>query len=227
MVLSLAPRGFSPGTTDFHLSLKTNTFKFHARTRFNEFLRTPWCSVGKQITIFFSITITNATQISKNTTSWLDVILTNVAAFIKDSGIIETGLSDHCLIYPVLNTNLMLSKADIITTQSFQNYDQDAFLRDLSTVPFSVAYTFDEPDDVYWCWDKLYNRVLDEHATVITTKKRRTTGSKFITPDIGKFMRERDGLKKKFNKSRNSAGWKKYRLIRNIIVGMRRKVLQG
>ena len=121
----------------------------------------------------------------------------------------------------------MLSKADIITTQSFQNYDQDAFLRDLSAVPFSVAYTFDEPDDVYWCWDKLYNRVLDEHATVITTKKRPTTGSKFITPDIRKFMRERDGLKKKFNKSRNSEGWKKYRLIRNIIVGMRRKVLQG
>ena len=50
LFLSLAPRRFSPGTPLF---LKVNTSKFNsiwnARTRFNEFLRTAKCSVGKQL----------------------------------------------------------------------------------------------------------------------------------------------------------------------------------
>ena len=50
LVFSLAPRGFSPGTSiRFPLSSKTNTFNsnsiWNARTRFHEFLRNPKCSV--------------------------------------------------------------------------------------------------------------------------------------------------------------------------------------
>ena len=170
--------------------------------------------------------ITSPTRISTNRTSCLDFILTNVPAFIKDSGVIETGLSDHCLVYAALNTKLMRPKADKITRRSFKNFDQKAFLRDLNTVPFSVAYTFGDTNDVYWCWEQLYNQVLDDHAPITTTKKRQTTGSKFITPDIRKSMRERDRLKKKSNKSRNHEDWEKYRLIRNKIVSMRRKAMQ-
>ena len=49
LVLSLVPRGFSPGTSVFPSPLKP-TFSnsnsiWNARTRFNEFLRTPKCSV--------------------------------------------------------------------------------------------------------------------------------------------------------------------------------------
>ena len=52
LVLFLAPRDFSPGTLVFP-SLKTNTFKFQFdRTRFNEFLWIPKCSLGKQITYY-------------------------------------------------------------------------------------------------------------------------------------------------------------------------------
>lgn len=56
--------------------------------------------------------ITNPTRISMNKVSCLDVILTNVSAYIKDSGIMETGLSDHSLVYAVLNTKLMRPKAE-------------------------------------------------------------------------------------------------------------------
>lgn len=171
--------------------------------------------------------ITSPTRISTNKASCLDVILTNVPAFIKDSGIIETGLSDHSLIYAVLNTKLMCPKAENITKRTFKNFDQKAFLRDLNSVPFSVAYVFDDPDDVYWCWDELYNHVLDDHAPVITTKKRPSTGSKFITTDIRKAMRERDRLKKKFHKPRNLVNWENYRLMRNRVVSMRRRAVQG
>ncbi|KAK2564605.1 hypothetical protein P5673_012068 [Acropora cervicornis] len=52
----------------------------------------------------------------------------NVPAFIKHSGAIETGLSDHSLVYAVLNTKLMRPKAKKITSRSFKNFDQKALL---------------------------------------------------------------------------------------------------
>ena len=52
--LHLAPRGFSTGTSVFSSPLKPTLSNsnsiWNARTCFNEFLTTPRCSVGKQIT---------------------------------------------------------------------------------------------------------------------------------------------------------------------------------
>ena len=55
LVLSFAPRGFFFGYSSFPLSLQ-KTFQIpirsgtHGHNHFNEFLRTPKCSVGKLIT---------------------------------------------------------------------------------------------------------------------------------------------------------------------------------
>ena len=55
LVLSFAPRGFSPGTTVFPSpqkpTLQNSNSIWNARTRLNEFIRTPKYFEGKQITI--------------------------------------------------------------------------------------------------------------------------------------------------------------------------------
>ena len=52
LVLSLAPRGFSPGTLVFPSpqkpTLPNSNSIWNARTRLNEFIWTPMCFVGKQ-----------------------------------------------------------------------------------------------------------------------------------------------------------------------------------
>ena len=56
LVLSLAPRGFSPAVPVFPFpqkpTLPNSTSIWNARTHLNEFIRTPKCFVGKQITIY-------------------------------------------------------------------------------------------------------------------------------------------------------------------------------
>ena len=56
LVLSLASRGFSPDTPVFpfpqKLTLPNSNSIQNAQTRLNEFIRTPKCLVGKQITIY-------------------------------------------------------------------------------------------------------------------------------------------------------------------------------
>lgn len=166
------------------------------------------------------------TRISPNRASCLDVILTNVPAYFKESGTFEPGLSDHCLIYTVLNTKLLRPKAQVITVRSFKHFDQESFSNDLSKVPFSSAYVFDDPDDVYWLWEKLYVQVLDDHAPIKSFKRRCTEHSQFITKDIRITIRERNKCKRKFNKSRLLEDWETYRLLRNKVVSMRRKAVQ-
>ena len=170
--------------------------------------------------------INKPTRISKSISTCLDVILTNVPAFINSSDVLETGLSDHCLVYAIVNTKLMKPKSESVIRRSLKNFDQNKFLTDLDKVPFSVAYTFDDLDDVYWCWEKLFNQVLDEHAPIRKVIKRKEISSKFITVDIRSVMRKRDRLKKKFYKTRDENDWENYRKMRNKVVSMRRKAVQ-
>ena len=164
------------------------------------------------------------TRISKNRESCLDVILTNVPAFAKDSGVIHTGLSDHDLVYTVLKTRHMWSKAETITKRSFKTFDKDSFQADLSTVPFSVSYVFDDPDDVYWCWHQLYDQVLDGHAFKIKVKKRPSPAAVFITDEIRKTVRDRDKQKKWYYRSRNLLEGEKYRVLRTKLSAWEEKL---
>ena len=87
-----------------------------------------------------------------------------------------------------------------------------------------MAYVFEEIDDIYWAWERLYNNVLDDHAPIKCKKvKESFGGSKFITPEIRKAIRLRNALKRKYSKSRTPENWEAYRFVRNRIVTMRRK----
>ena len=129
--------------------------------------------------------------------------------------------------YTVLETKLLRPKAEIVKKRSFKQFKQQAFLEDLSKVPFSTAYIFDDPDDVYWLWEKLYTQVLDDLAPVRSFKERITPQSKFITAETRAAMRERDRLKRKYNKSRHPNDWEKYRVMRNKVVSKRRQAVHG
>ena len=66
----------------------------------------------------------------------LDIIATNSPTFALKSGAMETGLSDHKLVYTILNKKL--SKQETVFTKG-RCFDASAFNKDLACVPFNVA----------------------------------------------------------------------------------------
>ena len=100
--------------------------------------------------------VNEPTRISENKASCTDVILSNVPPFMKNSGVIDTGLSDHNLVYTVLNAKLLRPRAEKIIKRSFKTFNQQSFLEDLSRVPFSVAYIFDDIDVGRICTSKFW-----------------------------------------------------------------------
>ena len=164
------------------------------------------------------------TRVSSTKEPCLDVILINVPSLVLKSGTVDIGLSDHMLIYTILNKKLMKPKARFIEERSFKEFNEIEFNKDLQIVLFHVAYVFGEIDDIYWAWERLYNNVLDDHAPVKCKNVKETfAGSKFITPEIRKAIRLRNALKRIYNKSRTHENWEAYRFVRNRIETMRRK----
>ena len=108
--------------------------------------------------------INEPTRISLTKESCIGVILTDTPALVLESGTLEPGLSDHLWIYTVLNIKSKKPKTTFRTSRSFKEFNADLFNVDLQSVPFNVAYVFDDIDDICWAWEKLYTDVLDRHA---------------------------------------------------------------
>ncbi|KAL9985372.1 hypothetical protein ACROYT_G007767 [Oculina patagonica] len=168
--------------------------------------------------------IKEPTRISRTKESCLDVIATNAPVFALHAGTLELGLSDHKLVYAVLNKKVMKPKVAFTKSRCFKNFDEEAFNNDLERVPFDVAYLFDDVSDICWAFEKMYTNVLDDHAPLRKTKLRGASEqSKFITPEIRSAMRKRNALKRKYYKTRAAVDWEAYRCLRNRVVAMRRK----
>ena len=81
--------------------------------------------------------LTLPTRITKKSTSLLDHVLTNSADRVSQFGVVDTGLSDHQLIY--CTRKITRTKSNVhkyIKTRSLKNYSQTLFLDKLKKANF-------------------------------------------------------------------------------------------
>ncbi|PFX12931.1 putative RNA-directed DNA polymerase from transposon BS [Stylophora pistillata] len=146
----------------------------------------------------------------------MEVILTNNKHLIMDTKLVAHTISDHELIIATLNLKKPRAKPIYITTRSFKNYDQVAFLKDISNAPWSVTGTFDNVEDKLNAFNILFNQVLDQHAPVKTVKVR-TRPCPFINDNIRALMRTRDHWQKLARRTNDPALWSGYKNFRNEV----------
>ena len=83
--------------------------------------------------------IKGKTCITKKHSSSIDVILTNKKRLFKNSGTIETGVSDfHNMILTMLRVYFKKLKPIQITYRDYRDFDQTRFLEDLRDAPFPL-----------------------------------------------------------------------------------------
>ena len=84
--------------------------------------------------------IKGKTCITKKHSSSIDVILTNKKRLFKNSGTIETGVSDfHKMVLTMLREQFKKLKPIQITYRDYRKFDQTQFLEDLSDAPFHLC----------------------------------------------------------------------------------------
>ena len=95
-------------------------------------------------------------------------------------------MSNHDLIYIVRRQTLPKSKVKVVDARSMRHFNQDPFLADLATTPGDTALIFDDIDDVWAHWSKLFNVIVEKHAPC---KRVQSNQLPWIKVEIKKSMR--------------------------------------
>lgn len=100
--------------------------------------------------------INEPTRVTENTMTLLNVILSSHRERYTICGNLHLGVSGHDLVYAVRKNKLSRPKAREIEYKSMRHFNKDEFLDDLRNVPWGTAYIYEDVDDLWHHWAKLY-----------------------------------------------------------------------
>ena len=127
--------------------------------------------------------ITEPTRVTEKSKSLIDVILASYPERFATCGNLHLGVSDHDLVFAVRKQKIPRPKAREIDYRSMKYLDENELLEELRTVPWDSAYIFEDVDDLWDHWEKLYCQVLDKHAP-LKKKRIRSDQLPWIIPEL-------------------------------------------
>ena len=147
--------------------------------------------------------------------SCIDLILTNNPKGFQNSGVMESGISDHhALIFSFLKTTFTKMPPNELQYRNYKKFEVHSFLQDVEQLPEKISYTE---------WEKDIVKTLNKH-TPLKTKVIRRNHKSFITKNLRKAVMKRSALKKRADISNNPEIIKLYKKQRNYVVNLSRKV---
>ena len=151
-----------------------------------------------------------ATRRTQTTTTLLDHIYTNNEHMVSNAQVSNICMSDHC---PVICTwsckpPKKLAKGHTsVQSRSFKHFDNDDFLRDLSSAPFAAVFGAADPTTALIIWYDGFLPVIEKHAPLRRKRVKHPTLPQWLSTDIITAMKTRDKLKKE----KKFDDYKKYR----------------
>ena len=159
--------------------------------------------------------IDKPTRVIENSRSLLDVILVSDPVLVKSSGVLEITISDHFLVYVVINLRSPKQAPTYIVTRTFRNYKADQFANDIAHIPWDTMNLIDESvDNSLDAFNDLLLACLDDHAPIKTVKIQHKPNP-FITEDIRDLMKVRDRLHKRARRTGMREDWEVFKELRN------------
>ena len=156
---------------------------------------------------------TRATRTSK---TLIDHIITNHSQRVTNTGIIPCSIvSDHDVIYTCVNLRPSWFHPCYKFIRDFRNFNEDMFKEDFSTLPLSVIYYLDDPDEQLETLNTLISECLETHAPL---RKVRATGPPapwMKDPLMEELQRKRDSARFTAHQTSTDAAWHEFHLVRN------------
>ena len=160
--------------------------------------------------------IDRPTRVTMTSRSLLDVVMVSNKDIVKTSSVLDLTISDHYLVYVVLDMKVPKPPPTYITTRSFRNYTADQFSSDITQVPWETVELMDSVYDRVNAFKDLFLTCLDNHAPIKTLKLKRKSNPS-ITAEIKKRIKTRNKLHKRAHKSGSHEDWKVFADLRREI----------
>ena len=142
--------------------------------------------------------VEEATRVTKSSATLIDHIYTNNKQQVSKVKVVESGISDHSVIF--CHWSIKLPKQNprghtTITFRSFENFNETIFLFDLSLLPFANVCDHSDPDEALSVWYDTIKPVIDKHAPIQHKRVKATKPWPWLTQELIREMRKRDQLK--------------------------------
>ena len=92
----------------------------------------------------------------------------------------------------------------------------ESFRNDIASQSWDDLLMFEDPNDMWLAWKTLFLSVVDKHAP-IRMKRVRSSERPWVTPQLKKYMYERDKLKKKATITNDPFDWTNFKNFRNQV----------
>ena len=158
--------------------------------------------------------ITEPTRVTTNSSTLIDLCVTNTATKIVNSGVLHLGISDHSLIYMTYKTKHERSGKRIIEIRSMKKFRKEQYLWDLEKQNWTDINLSNDPNTMWSRWKSLLMACIDRHAP-LRHKRVGNKRSPWITNQLQREMRKRDYLKQKAIRMGNSQVWEQFKHARN------------
>ena len=150
--------------------------------------------------------------------------MTNDKKKVLTSGVVNTQLSDHSLVYTILRSSAPGTPSRKICFRSLKNFSPENFVHDMEIVPFHIIDLFDELDDKVYASELLFVGVFNEHAPIKRTMIRGNQVP-YMMEQWRRVIRDRNKLWK-FTRNRMDAKYEACKTQRNTCTSLRRKAIK-
>ena len=147
----------------------------------------------------FKQLITEPTRVTSKTSTLLDVLLTSEPECHVKSGVLKTAISDHNLIYSVIDVHSDYNEQihTEITFRDYRNFNVEMFLNDVHNELYDKELAWDE-------WYSRFDSICNVHAP-LASRRIKDSSKPWIDPEmtLKLFVISPETLFRKINLSNN------------------------
>ena len=197
---------------------KTHEIKNHFKEfsskikKYNEF-----CSIYG-----FKELINCPARITCNTSTLIDYILTNSQNNTSQSGVIDTAISDHNMIYCTRILKAKYNKRKELTFRSLRNYSVDIYKQASERASFPNYDNFHNPDIAYSDFINRLDCVVNAVAPFKKVRVKNNTSERFDGETADK-IHTRDKLYSRFKLTKLRVDEEIYKEARNVVQNLIQK----
>jgi len=161
--------------------------------------------------------INEPTRITAASATLIDFVVCDADLPIVGSGVCEVhGLSDHSLVYCLLELGAVRSQPVTFTYRNINNVNIELFNEHLRSIPWEVIFDIEDINEKMEFLNTNILQLFDFHAPVITRSASKPRAL-WMTDSIELMQRTRDKARKKYKRTGEIRDWNYYVDLRNYI----------
>ena len=145
----------------------------------------------------------------------IDYFISNIPAniILHSDVLLCPTISDHDAPYIIANMPVNKFQTKYKYKRNLKNFELKKYVQDFKTLPKSLVYSFDNPNDQLDTLDKLILNEINEHAPLTRTKFMRPTAPWIKDFEIKKLEKEKDHWRHEAHSKQALQSWEQFREI--------------